>query len=191
MRRAQAGALFETGAIIGERHVLVSIGALGDATAQGAGVTLSHGMKKPARLPAVAAMRQLRRIGQIGFERGDLIVVVARANFDPGGFQPREAIIQRLFSLGRGGRPSRGLEHRKPLWLYRRRHRIGTLQTGRAGIAADPRDDLASDLPCVLQRRSENAGAALALIIVTALTVDRVDARLKADAAAEARRADD
>src|SRR6516164_1135182 len=66
--------------------------------------------------------------------------------------------------------------------------RVRPLQTGRTGIAADARYDLVGDLPGVFERSTENAGAALALIVVAALAVERVDGRLETDAAAIARR---
>src|SRR5262249_19639485 len=105
-----------------------------------------------------------------------------------GGFQPHDIFAEPLLGADRSGIPAAGLEHGKPAWFLAGRHRVRALQPGRAGIAANPRNDLARNLPGVVKRRGQDSGATLALIVVAAFAIDGIDARLETDAAAEARR---
>src|SRR4029077_15897455 len=86
------------------------------------------------------------------------------------------------------GVPAGGLEHGKPARLFAGRHGLRALQPRGAGIAADPCNDFARDLPGILQRCGQDSGATLALIVVAAFAIDGVDAGLETDAAAEAPR---
>ena len=151
-------------------------------------IALAHGANEPARLEAVAAVRQLNRIDQVGFQCGDLVVVVAGANFDAGGFQPHDAFAEPLLGADRSGIPAGGFEHGKPARFLARRHRVRALQPRRAGIAANPRNNFARNLPGILQRCGQDSRATLTLIVVAAFAIDGVDAGLETDAAAEARR---
>src|SRR6516162_9590844 len=191
MQRAHAGALLEISAMIGERHVLVTLRAFQNVAAYRIGIALAHGANEPAGLPAIAAVRQLHRVDQIGFQRGDFVVVMPRADFNAGGFQPHDIFAEPLLGADRSGIPARGLEHGDAPRLLAGRHAVRTLQPGRAGIAADPRNDFARDLPGILQGSSQDSGATLALIVVAAFAIDGVDARLETDAAAETRRSKD
>src|SRR5215469_17702295 len=132
-------------------------------------------------------MRQLHRIDQIGLQRGDLVVVVSGANFDTGGLQPHDIFAEPLLGADRSGLPAAGLQDREPARLFAGRHLVRALQPGSTGIAANPRDDFTGDLPGIRKRRGQDPGAALALIIVAAFAIDRVDTGLEADAAAKAR----
>src|SRR5262249_61275362 len=120
-----------------------------------------------------------------------LPVAVAGANLEAGGFHAQHASAQASLGAARPGCPTASLEHGKAARLPARRRRVRSLQPGGSGIAADTGDDFASHLPGILQRCGENAGAALTLIVVAALAVDGVDARLETDATAEARRGND
>src|SRR4029077_10168156 len=84
--------------------------------------------------------------------------------------------------------PAGGFQHGERARLLCRRRLAGSLQAGRAGIAANAGDDLIGDLPSVFERGAEDASTALALIIVAALAVDRVHSRLETNRAAIARR---
>ena len=58
--RSRARSL-QIGAMLGKRQILVFLRPLHDVAAQFGGVAIAHGAEEPARLPAVAAMRQFRR----------------------------------------------------------------------------------------------------------------------------------
>ena len=97
-------------------------------------------------------MRQFGGMNKIVLQRRHLVVVVAGAYFDAGGFEPHHAFVELL--LGAGGRavPAGGFEDGEAARLFRRRQRIRPPQTGRAGIAADADDDFMGDLPHIFQR---------------------------------------
>src|SRR5580693_4387153 len=94
-------------------------------------------------------------------------------------------------SLGRGLLPSGSLQYRQRARSPRRRRFGRALQTGIARIAAGARGDVDRDEPGVFERGGEHAGTALAEVIVAAAAIDPANARLEADAAAEARGAQD
>ena len=111
---ADAGAFFEIGAVIGKRQMIVLVGALPRDWPELAGVAVAHGAEEPLALKAVDAMRQLGDVRQFGFERRDLLVVVARPDVDAGRFQPRHAFIEAVLGAGRGRAvPAGGFKHRR------------------------------------------------------------------------------
>src|SRR6516164_298814 len=174
--------------MLSQGQILVISRALHDVTAELAGVAVAHVAQEPACLPAIAAVRQLGGVDHFALQRADALIVVAGLDIDAGGFEPRHVIRQALLGASGGDAPAGGFQQRERPRLRRQRRRVRPLQTGRTGIAADARYDLVGDLPGVFERSTENAGAALALIVVAALAVERVDGRLETDAAAIARR---
>ena len=157
------------------------------------GVALAGAAQEPARLEAVDPVRQRVRVG----DRPSRPLRSSRSSWrvgdrDAGALQALQAspastrLRRRL-----GDRPSR----RSPGTRAASASPGQGTSSGptRPGVPASPptrADDLVGDLPGVLQRRRDDAGAALALVVVAAFAVERVHRRLEAVGAAKARRAD-
>src|SRR5262245_822703 len=188
IERADAGPLLEAAAIIGERHGLRLLAAIEQRLAEQARIARGATVDEPARLPGVDAVRQREGLGELGVDRRHVSIVIACSNLDARCRQPMQRLLHAgLGSLGGEG-PAGSLQEGEPPRLHWLRRALGPDQTGRASIATDALYDLVGDLPGVLQRGAQDAGATLALVVVTALTVERANSRLVAHATAEARR---
>jgi len=135
--------------------------------------------QEPARLPAVAAVRQFGGVEQFLLQRRNHFVVTAGADCNAGRLQPRHAFIEALLGAGGGIVPAAGSSTARLRGLLAAGALSGPCKPGVPASPPTRADDLMGDLPGLFQRRAEDAGAALALIIVAALAVERVDARLE------------
>ena len=113
VNRADTRALFDVGAVVGERQMLVFVRAFERNAAELAGAALAHGAKEPSRLEAVAAVRQFRCLEEFVLERRNVFIVMAVADRHAGGFQPRDAVVEALLGGGATRRPSRPFPERR------------------------------------------------------------------------------
>src|SRR5215472_18565767 len=180
-------ALREIVPVVVEAHGL----GLGEASQHGvaelARVALVVGIERPAPFPGVDPHRERARWRDRGFDGSELRMGLARENFDAGGLEPRQRIGDGLLGVGRGDRPAGSLDKGEAARFSWRRRARWSEQSGIAGIAAGANRDLVSDLPGVVQHRSEDAGRALAQAVVASAAIERADRDLEADAAAVAR----
>src|SRR5204862_2780120 len=149
------------------------------------------GVERPAAFPSVDRAGQLSRVDDRVLDLFDNGLGTPVCERDPGFGEPGRGSLESVPSVGRGVLPSGSLQYCEGTRALRRRRLGRTLQSGIPRIAAGPSRNVHRDEPRVLERGGEHTGAALAEIIVAAAAVDDADARLEADAAAEARRAQD
>src|SRR5947209_3312695 len=109
-----------------------------------------------------------------------------RDDLNASALQSLQCLLHAGLSHLRCARPSGCFEKHQPPRTRSGRRLRRAYKAGCSRVAAHPRDDLVGHLPGILKAGRENAGTTLALVIVAALAIERVDCRLETEAAAKA-----